>query len=195
MKCQRRMHRILSACAVASLLLLAIGCSNEPAPGPISPVNPSRPSSLAKKRGNSSSNTVTQITPLPRKTRSSNGFGGTASKLFTASAGGTLEYMGHKMEVPKYAFPEQSKEFYITDVNSNLVQAEYGPSGWFLQPVQITISYADADLSNVDLKRMTIAWYDEAAGTWVEVGGVVDKINQTISVAVTHFTEYTISTR
>jgi hypothetical protein len=195
MKPQRRMHQIISACAVRSLLLLAIGCSNEPAPGPISPDNPSRQTSLAKdSRKNTGSNTVTQITPIPRRTRSANGFGGTASKYMTVSSGGKLEYMGHKMNVPNGALT-QSTEMYITDVNSNLIQANYGPSGWFNKPVIITISYADAELRDVDLRKMTIAWYDEATGTWVDVGGTVDRVNQTITVEVWHFTQYTISMR
>lgn len=195
MKRQCRNQRIISAFAAASLLLFAIGCSNEPAPGPMSPVQSSRPSALAKDAGTTTSSMVAPITPLPRKTRSANGFGGTASKLFTASSGGRLDYMAHKMEVPKYAFSESQKEFFITDVNSNWVQANYGPSGWFLQPVTITISYADADLRNVDLKKLTIAWYSETLGMWIEVGGTVNRTNKTISVAVWHFTQYTISTK
>lgn len=194
MKHQRGMHRIISACAVASLLLLAMGCGNEPTPGPMSPVNSSRASALAKSGGNTAGSTVAQITPIPRRTRSANGFGGTASKYITVSGGGTFDYMNHRMLVPPGAL-SQNTEMYITDVSSNLIQANYGPSGQFNLPVVVTISYADADLRNVDLRKMTIAWYDEAAGTWVEIGGVVDKINKTISVAVTHFTQYTISTR
>jgi hypothetical protein len=161
----------------------------------MSPVKPSRsPSSLAKGGGNTGNNTVAAITPIPRRAHSKNGFGGTASKYMTVSAGGVLEYMGHKMAVPSGAL-SQNTDMYITDVNSELIQANYGPGGWFNKPVVITISYADADLRNIDLKKMTIAWYDEAAGTWVEVGGVVDRVNQTITVAVWHFTQYTISTK
>jgi hypothetical protein len=194
MKRQNWIRKILSAGTLLGLLFLASGCSNEPAPGPISPVNPSRPSSLAKGGRNTGGSTVAQITPIPRRTRSANGFGGTASKYMTVSSGGTLNYMNHRMVVPPDAL-SQNTEMYITDVSSDLIQANYGPSGQFNLPVLVTISYADADLRNVDLRKMTIAWYDEAAGTWVEVGGVVDRVNQTISVAVTHFTQYTISTK
>ncbi|MDZ7361051.1 MAG: hypothetical protein ONB46_10035 [candidate division KSB1 bacterium] len=192
MKRQNWMNKILSAGALVGSLFLAIGCSNEPASGPMSPVNPSRHSSLAKR--NTGNNTATQITPIPRRTRSVNGFGGTASKYMTVSAGGSLEYMGHHMRVPPGAL-SQNTEMYITDVSSDLIQANYGPSGTFNKPVTVTISYADADLRNVDLRKMTIAWYDEAAGAWVEVGGTVNREDQTISVAVTHFTQYTISMR
>jgi hypothetical protein len=196
MKPQRKLCQSIFACAVVSLLLLAVGCSNEPAPGPMSPVKPSRSSSaLAKGGGNSGSNTVTAITPLPRRTRSANGFGGTASKVMSSSSGGSLSYAGHTMQVPKYAFSEQQKEFYITDVYSDWIQADYGPNGWFLEPVKITISYADADLRNVDIKKLTIAWYSEMLGTWIDVGGTVDRVNMTISAYVWHFTQYTISTK
>jgi hypothetical protein len=194
MKRQHWMNKILSAGALAGLLFLAIGCSNEPASGPMSPVKSSvsDKASLSKAGGGS---TTSSITPLRRKTRSTNGYGGTSSKVMASSSGGSLSYMGHTMEVPKYSFSEQQKEFYITDVNSDLIQANYGPDGWFLLPVKITISYADADLRNADLKKLTIAWYSETLGMWIDVGGTVNPVNKTISVYVWHFTQYTISMR
>lgn len=187
-----KMNRLLSACAAASVLLLIQGCSNEP--GPLAPVKSSRVSSLAKAGTSTSSATAAALTPIPRRTRSANGFGGTGSKYLTVSGGGAFDYMNHRMSVSPGAL-SQNTEMYITDVSSNLIQANYGPSGQFNLPVIVTISYADADLRNVDLRKMTIAWYDETSGAWVEVGGVVDRVNQTISVAVMHFTQYTLSTK
>ncbi len=194
MKFQNRMSKVFYTAATLGFLLGVVGCGNEPASGPLSPVKSAAPgkTSLAKAGDEPATGT---ITPLTRKTRSANGYGGTASKLMTASAGGSLSYMGHTMEVPKFAFSEQQKEFFITDVSSNWIQADYGPSGWFLEPVKITISYADADLRNVDLKRLTVAWYSDALGMWIDVGGSVDRVNKTISVYVWHFTQYTISTK
>lgn len=195
MKSQVWISRMLCACAAASLFVV-MGCSNnETASGPMSPFTPSRSSSALAKGGTATAgSTVAAITPIPRRTRSANGFGGTGSKYLTVSGGGAFDYMNHRMTVPPGAL-SQNTEMFITDVSSNLIQANYGPSGQFNLPVIVTISYADADLRNVDLRKMTIAWYDEATGAWVEVGGVVDRVNQTISVAVMHFTQYTLSTK
>lgn len=172
-----------------AMALFIVSCSE----GPQSPLNSGLSSSAPKNLLDAGSRTVLQS--IPRRTRSKNGFGGTASKIFTSSSGGRLDYMGHALNVPKGAFPEQQKEFFITDVSSDFIQADYGPSGSFAKTVTITISYADADLRNVDLKKMVISWYDETTASWVEVGGTVNTTNQTISVAVNHFTQYTISTK
>ncbi len=192
MKRQNWMNKILSAGALVGALFLAIGCSNEPASGPMSPVKSTVSDKTSLTKGSA---TTTSLTPLRRKTRSTNGYGGTSSKVISSNGGGSLSYRGHTMEVSKYSFSEQQKEFYITDVNSDLIQANYGPDGWFLLPVKITISYADADLTNADLKKLTIAWYSETLGMWIDVGGMVDRVNKTISVYVWHFTQYTISMR
>ncbi|NUM73174.1 hypothetical protein HUU40_02320 [candidate division KSB1 bacterium] len=187
-------RRVATMMSMLGLLAMVVGCSNDLAPGPMSPVtSSSNDNTLLAKPGGGE--TISSITPLPRKTRSVNGYGGISSKIIASSSGGSLSYAGHTMQVPKYAFSEQQKEFYIADVNSDWIQADYGPNGWFLEPVKITISYADADLRNVDLKKLTIAWYSETLGMWVDVGGTVDRANQTISVYVWHFTQYTISTR
>lgn len=195
MKSQSRTSRILLGYAAASVLFILSGCSNEPGSSPLSPMKSARATStLAKGSTATTTSAVSAITPLPRRTRSANGFGGTGAKYITVSGGGTFDYMNHKMTVPPGAL-SQNTEMYITDISSNYIQANYGPSGEFNLPVVVTISYADADLRNVDLKKMTIAWYDETAGAWIDVGGVVDRVNQTISVPVMHFTQYTISSR
>ncbi|MCK6560965.1 hypothetical protein HUU39_05890 [candidate division KSB1 bacterium] len=180
--------------ALAALAVMAIGCGEVPAPAPLSPVTAPEVKSLAKP-GNTDPTPTTTITPVSRRTRSVNGFGGTASKVMTSSSGGSLSYMGHSLEVSKYSFSEQQKEFYITDVSSNYIQANYGPDGWFLVPIKVTISFADANLKKGEINRLTIAWYDETLDRWVDAGGIVDQVSQTITTYVWHFTQYTLSVK
>lgn len=190
-------HRMIWG-ALAALAAMAIGCGEVPAPAPLSPVTALEARLLTKPGGTDpagGTTTASTITPVTRKTRSANGFGGTASKVMTSSSGGSLAYMGHSLEVPKYSFSEQQKEFYITDVSSNYIQANYGPNGWFLIPIKVTISYADADLKRGEINRLTIAWYDETMKVWVDAGGIVDHVSQTITTYVWHFTQYTLSVK
>ncbi len=190
-------HRMIWG-ALAALAAMAIGCGEVPAPAPLSPVTAPEARLLTKPGGTDpagGTTTASTITPVTRKTRSANGFGGTASKVMTSNSGGSLSYMGHSLEVSKYSFSEQQKEFYITDVSSNLIQANYGPDGWFLVPIKVTISFADANLKKGELNRLTIAWYDETMKVWVDAGGIVDQVSQTITTYVWHFTQYTLSVK
>jgi hypothetical protein len=42
---------------------------------------------------------------------------------------------------------------------------------------------------------MILAWYDEALGQWIDLGGKVDSENQIVWSLTDHFTQYTISTK
>jgi len=65
MKRQNWMNKILSASVLIGLMLLAIGCGQEPLPGPMSPVNPNGTRALAEPKENG---TVTgEIRPVARQ--------------------------------------------------------------------------------------------------------------------------------
>ncbi|MFC1990251.1 hypothetical protein ACFLVW_06860 [Chloroflexota bacterium] len=75
-------------------------------------------------------------------------------------------------------------------------QYDAGPHGTtFDRPVIITITYDPADIpERAREEAMAIAWWDEDADTWVELAGsTIDTLNHTISVPVTHFSRYTIT--
>jgi len=81
--------------------------------------------------------------------------------------------------------------------DTTTVSAHYdaGPHGTtFDQPVTITLTYdPDAIPEKVSVLGLVIAWWDEDAGEWVELEGcTVDPENNTISVAVDHFSRYTV---
>lgn len=127
------------------------------------------------------------------------GFGGhflgtTVSKWMTKKEGGQIWHGGHKIKFPAGALPQDSKAA-IEISSSNYVQVEFLPDGWFNKEVTVTISYKNVDLSGVDEKSLTLAWYDETTGEWIDVGGSVDIKKKWITANVWHFTQYTISTK
>ena len=108
--------------------------------------------------------------------------------------GGMIKLGGHSIEVPKYA-TKQDANFSISIAPNDYITADFGPDGWFDQQVTVTISYKDADLTGVDPRKLTLAWYDESAGQWVDLGGVVDLVKKTVTAKAWHFTQYTLSTK
>jgi hypothetical protein len=110
------------------------------------------------------------------------------------SYGGMVKFGGHSIDVPKYA-TKQDALFSISISPTDYITVDFGPDGWFEQPVTVTISYKDADLTNIDPSTLTLAWYDESAGQWIDLGGVVDLVNKTVTAKAWHFTQYTISTK
>ncbi len=70
---------------------------------------------------------------------------------------------------------------------------DFGPDGViFDPPITLIFSYDPADiLEGVAEEDLVIAWYDEAAGEWVELEGcVVDPETNTITAPVSHFTAF-----
>jgi hypothetical protein len=68
------------------------------------------------------------------------------------------------------------------------------PAGATFDPgVTLSFTYDPAKLpAGVYENKLILAWYDSAAGKWVELGGTVDTATHTISVKVTHFTAYAV---
>jgi hypothetical protein len=110
------------------------------------------------------------------------------------SFGGLIKFGGHSIKVPKYA-TKQDAQFSISISPTDYITVDFGPDGWFDQPVIVTISYKDADLTGIDPSKLTLAWYDESTGQWIDLGGVVDVVKQTVTAKTNHFTQYTISTK
>lgn len=108
--------------------------------------------------------------------------------------GGLIKFGGHSIDVPMYA-TKQDAEFSISISPNDYITVSFGPDGWFDQYVTVTISYKDADLSGIDPRTLTLAWYDESSGQWIDLGGVVDLVHKTVTAKSNHFTQYTISTK
>lgn len=144
--------------------------------------------------GDGSTQTSSSDNLISRGVKYNNGSGGTASVWMTVGDGGELTYMGHTVIVPPGAL-DKDKFIYITDVNSDLIQADYGPDGTFAKPVVIIMSYADADLTGINEDDLSMSWYDETNGVWINVGGKVNKGKKTVTIYTDHFTQYSLSIR
>jgi hypothetical protein len=106
--------------------------------------------------------------------------------------GGLITFAGHSIKVPKYA-TKLDAQFSINISPNDYITVDFGPDGYFAQYVTVTISYKDADLTGIDPSRLTLAWYDETLGQWIDLGGVVDVGKKTVTARTNHFTQYTIS--
>jgi hypothetical protein len=285
MKRHNLFRHFLSVLALGSALFFAVGCSNEPAPGPMSPIQsaakpsqrnnirpvprqsdePAPVKSLAKgvysdaqlialinqqpalssgalktillSESPLSSSVLIAVlnrstkmstgdlkavllasTPLPsevqqevqNKTLLADGdlqtvmeaqagfvsqfLGKTVSKLVTKKDGGTIWHGGHKIIFPKDALAQDAQAS-IAISSSNYIQVDFGPDGWFNKDVTVTISYKNVDLTGISENSLTIAWYDETTGQWIDIGGSVDTKKKWITAKTKHFTQYTISTK
>ena len=74
---------------------------------------------------------------------------------------------------------------------------DFGPDGaTFDPPITFTWSYDPDDIpEDVAEGDLVIAYYDEDAEEWVELEGVVDTVNNTITASVPHFTCFAIIAR
>lgn len=108
--------------------------------------------------------------------------------------GGMIKFCGHSIQVPKYA-TKQDAEFSISVSPNDYITVDFGPDGYFEQYLTVTVSYKDADLTGIDPTKLTLAWYDEKAGQWIDLGGVVDLVKKTVTAKNNHFTQYTLATK
>ena len=68
---------------------------------------------------------------------------------------------------------------------------EFGPEGTqFAKPVKMTLKYDTSKLAGLDESLLKI--YKLSNGSWVAVGGVVDKNNRTVTVEVESFSMYAV---
>jgi hypothetical protein len=190
--------RAIIASGLVALLLIS-GCSDRP----IQPLNSdqsateSTAGSLGKRGSGSNSNNSAFVADkrIKRKVLLSTSQVKTTSKLITASSGGTVNVNELSISIPAGAVSDD-KNISINCNDDLYVQADFGPDGTqFNIPATITISYANADLTDITPSELSISWFDPNQGKWVDLGGTVDKKAQTVSVQVWHFTEYTLSTR
>ena len=74
---------------------------------------------------------------------------------------------------------------------------DLGPTGaTFDPPLTLTFTYSAARIpSGTSPESLTIAYYDEDTGTWIELGAediTVDPVTNTITARVSHFTYFTV---
>ena len=81
-----------------------------------------------------------------------------------------------------------------TPSDDYILAYEFSPSGAVFDPaITIVITYNEDDIpAGVDEENLVIAYYDGIAGEWIEIAGIVDTVNNTITAYVTHFTSYAL---
>jgi hypothetical protein len=174
---------------VLSSVLAIAGCSETPLNGPASLIQPENTSG----QKNRIKPVLRKAVPFLAKKRN-NCLGTTKSKKLKHDKGGKIKHCGHKLEFPPYAL-SQDAIMSIEILPTSTIDVNFGPDGSFDIPVTVTICYKDADLTGIDEEDLTIAWYDEISGQWVDIGGTVDTKKQTVSAETDHFTQYTLSFR
>jgi hypothetical protein len=187
---------ILASCLF--ILLVVNGCGERPVQplGSDQSATETAAGSLGK-RGSRHSNNSNSITDkrVKRKALLSTKQTKTASKSITAISGGTVSINELSISIPPGAV-SGDKSISINCNSDEYLQADFGPDGTqFNRPAMITISYANADITDITPANLSISWFDPAQGQWVDLGGAVDTKAQTVSVQVWHFTEYTLSMR
>lgn len=170
-----------------TILLLLNGCGQEYPKAPLGSI-PSTNESAARLRKATESR-------IKRKSMLAFTQAHTASKSITASNGGTVGVNEFKISIPAGALGNNASISINCDDDLYL-QADFGPDGTqFKVPATITISYANADLTEILPNDLSISWFDPATKQWINLGGNVDTKAKTVTVQVWHFTQYTLSTR
>jgi hypothetical protein len=181
------------------ILLLANGCGDRP----VQPLGADKSAteitsgSLGKRGSGSNSNNSASVADkrVKRKVALLASQPKTTSKLITASSGGTVSINELSISIPDGAV-SSDKNISINCDDDLYVQADFGPDGTqFNKAATITISYANADMTDITQPNLSISWFDPNAGEWIDLGGTVNTKAKTVSVQVWHFTQYTLSTR
>ncbi|MDZ7361054.1 MAG: hypothetical protein ONB46_10050 [candidate division KSB1 bacterium] len=185
------------AVGLSGSLLFLSSCEQNPSPAKLSPIQPTGvapTNSLAKKGA------AKPQKRLKKKEKSCES--GSVSKIM-GEKGGALKLCDYAMEVPPGALKEEREmsitiidnadNYYEVDLKPRVV--DFGADGWFHKPVKIIIFLDKADLTGIDPETLTVVWYDEAAGEWVETDGDVEVKKNRIVAYVWHFTQYSIAMR
>lgn len=117
------------------------------------------------------------------------------AQLVKASTGGTVYFGEFKFYIPPGALAKDTV-IGITMTSDKYIKMDFSPNGTqFNPPATMTVSYATANLSKISPSKLSISWFDTATNKWINIGGTVNQSKLTVSVPVSHFTEYSLSTR
>lgn len=117
------------------------------------------------------------------------------SQLVKASTGGTLYFGEFKFYIPPGSLAKDTI-ISIAMTSDKYIQMDFGPDGTqFNPPATMTVNYAKANLDKISPLKLSISWFDTATNQWINLGGTVNQGTLSVSVPVSHFTEYSLSTR
>lgn len=193
-------HALLASSVMAVLLMS--GCGEQHPKSPLgAKLEPSSSStSLSKKSSGPASGTIsTSETRVERDGTMSMALMDAGelsySQFVPASTGGTLSFGEFQFYIPPGSLNNDTV-ISIAKTSDRYIQMDFGPDGTqFDPPATMTVSYASANLRNVPPSNLSISWFDVAANKWVNIGGTVNQAAMTVSVSISHFTQYSLSTR
>jgi len=180
------------------VLLLVSGCGEQHPKAPLgsdqsATAHPS--ASLGKRFRNSTSSVISSKQVQRKKALDQAALSRNASEVIAPSSGGEVKLYDFRINIPSGALSSNTS-ISIAPTNDAYLQADFGPDGTlFKVPATLTISYEEADLTGIKPEDLTVSWFDPATNQWIDLGGVVDTKEKTVSVQVWHFTEYSLSTR
>lgn len=94
----------------------------------------------------------------------------------------------YRLDIPKGALSRRAV-YSMTYQASGPAQVTLGPHGaQFNVPVELSIDLSGTSLA--DAPDVTMFWWDEDHGVWVDVGGVWDPSTGTITSELEHFSRY-----
>ncbi len=111
------------------------------------------------------------------------------AKAWIGPAGGAVEYHGFRIVVPAGAVSKVTMfTIALPREGTERALAEFGPHNVsFAQPIAIELPYAGTTAEGFSAKAL---WYDEAANSWVSVGGTLSADGRRVRTSVTHFSKY-----
>jgi len=122
-----------------------------------------------------------------------------AEKLITVKGGGKVEVGDKQHGVSSLDFKpgDVSADVLVTFnwESTGLLEggAQFSPHGiYFNNPVEIELSYKDADLTGIDEATLKIWYFNETTGLWELVAGDVHMDGKYIKGTIEHFSRYAI---
>ena len=114
------------------------------------------------------------------------------SAIMPANEGGTLSLVDVELYFPPNALDNDTL-IYINIPNIMVFENHFGTDGLvFNQPVRVTMSYRDADLSGINESSIAMAWFDERTDSWDQIECTLDTTNKTVTAYVNHFSAYAL---
>jgi len=112
--------------------------------------------------------------------------------VLTAEEGGIVSLLDVELYFPPFALASDTLiSIEIPDIS--VFANEFGTDGlYFKKPVRVTMSYRDADLSNVREENIKMAWFNERTEQWDVIDCLLDAENKTVTGYVYHFSAYAL---
>jgi hypothetical protein len=111
-------------------------------------------------------------------------------QIISAEEGGQLALYDVILDIPPGAVDNDTL-FSITIPDITVFYNEFGTDGLeFVKPVTVTMSYREADLSDVNESTIRIAWYNNSTDNFEDVDCAVDFDNKTVTAELYHFSAY-----